>query len=134
VKSLYDKYKEKRTQPSLDEILRTLQSVAAVYSRVFIIVNVLDECQTDDGCRQRFLSSLFNFQEKCGANLFTTSRHIASIEKEFEGNPMLDIRASEEDVRRYLEGHIFRLPEFVVRNIELQEEIKLNIVKAVDGM
>ena len=47
---------------------------------------------------------------------------------------MLDIRASEEDVRRYLEGYIFRLLGFVVRNIELQEEIKLNIVKAVDGM
>jgi Cdc6-like AAA superfamily ATPase len=134
VKSLYDKHEKKRTRPSLDEISGTLQSVAAAYSRVFIIVDALDECQTSDGCRQSFLSSLFNFQEKCGANLFTTSRHIASIEKEFEGNPILDIRASEEDVRRYLESHMFRLPGFVVRSIELQEEIKSNIVKAVDGM
>jgi hypothetical protein len=37
-------------------------------------------------------------------------------------------------VRRYLEGHMFRLPGFVVRSLELQEEIKTNIVKAVDGM
>lgn len=95
VKSLYNKQKEKRTQPSLDEISRTLQSVAAVYSRVFIIVDALDECQIADGCRQIFLSSLFNFQERCGANLFASSRPISSIEKEFERNSKLEIRASE---------------------------------------
>jgi hypothetical protein len=80
------------------------------------------------------LSGLFNLQVKCGINLFATSRPILSIEKEFEGNTMLEIRASEEDVRRYLEGHMFRLPGFIVRSLELQEEIKTNIVKAVDGM
>jgi hypothetical protein len=47
---------------------------------------------------------------------------------------MLEIRASEEDVRRYLEGYMSRLPGFVVRSPELQEEIKANIVKAIDGM
>jgi hypothetical protein len=134
VKTLYDCHKDKRTRPSSDEISGVLQSVAAAYSRVFIIVDALDECQISDGCRQRFLSGLFNLQVKCGINLFTTSRPILSIEKELEGNTMLEIRASEEDVRRYLEGHMFRLPGFVVRSLELQEEVKTNIVKAVDGM
>ncbi|KAH6718700.1 hypothetical protein BKA61DRAFT_652397 [Leptodontidium sp. MPI-SDFR-AT-0119] len=134
VKSLYGKHKEKRTRPSLDEISRTLQSVGAVYSRVFIIINALDECQISDGYQQRFLSSLFNFQERCGANLFATSWPISSIEKEFEGNLRLEIRASEQDVRRYLNGHMFRLPGFVTRSLEFQEEIKTGIVKAVDGM
>jgi hypothetical protein len=124
----------KRTRPSLDEISGVLQSVAATYSRVFIIVDALDECPISDGSRQKFLSCLFNLQAKCGANLFTTSRHIASIEKEFEGNVKLEIRASEEDVRRYLDGCMFRLPGFVVRNLELQEEIKTNIVQAIEGM
>ena len=134
VKTLYDRHKDKRTRPSLDEISAVLQSVAATYSRVFIIVDALDECQISDSCRQRFLSSLFNLQAKCEANLFVTSRLISSIEKEFEGNSKLEIRASEEDVRKYLEGHMFRLPGFVVRSLALQEEIKANIVKAVDGM
>jgi Cdc6-like AAA superfamily ATPase len=134
VKTLYDRHKNKRTRPSLNEIAETLQSVAAAYSRVFIIVDALDECQVSDGYQQRFLSELFNLQTKCGANLFATSRPILSIEKEFGGNSKLEIRASEEDVRRYLDGHMFRLPGFVVRSHELQEEIKMNIVKAVDGM
>ncbi|PVH70410.1 ankyrin [Cadophora sp. DSE1049] len=134
VKTLYDRHKDKRTRLSLGEILGILQTVAVAYSRVFIIVDTLDKCQISDGCRQRFLLSLFNFQVTCRANLFTTSRPISSIEKEFEGNSKLKIRASEEDVRRYLEGHMFRLPGFVARSFELQKEIKTDIVNAVDGM
>ena len=134
VKSLYDEYKDQRKQLSLYEILRVLQSVAVKYSRVFIIVDALDECETSDGCRHRLLSGLFDLSAKCKANLFITSRRIASIEKEFEGEMKLEIRASEEDVQRYLEGHMFRLPGFVVRSLELQEEITARIVKAVNGM
>ena len=134
VKELYDLHKTKRTRPSLDEISRSLQAVTTLYSRVFIIVDTLNECQISDSCRQIFLSGLLNLQEKYGANLFATSRPISSIEKEFEGNIILEIRASKEDVRRYLEGHMFLLPGFVVRSLELQEEIKTRIVKAVDRM
>ena len=134
VKSLYDRHKPKGTRPSLDEISETLQSVTLLYSRVFIIVDALDECQISDGCRQRFLAALFDLHAKCGANLFATSRPIPSIEIEFQGNSKLEIRAREEDVQRYLDGHMFRLPGFVARNSKLQEEIKTDIVKAVDGM
>jgi hypothetical protein len=74
VKSLYDKHRDKRTRPSIDEVSRALQSVAAIYSRVFIIVDALDECQASDGCRARFLTEIFSLQTKTGANLFTTSR------------------------------------------------------------
>ena len=134
VEELYDRLKTKRTRPTLDEILGSLQMVMAAYSRVFIIIDALDECPVSNVCRQRFLSGLFNLSTKCGANLFATSRPISSIEKVFEGNPMLEIRASEDDVRRYLDSYMFRLPGFVVRSPELQEEIKTDIVKAVDGM
>ena len=134
VKSLYDKHKEKRTRPALDEISRTLQSVVGTYTRVIIIVDALDECQVSDGSRKMFLSEISSLQTKTGANLFATSRPIPSIEKEFEGNSKLEIRASEEDVRRYLDGQLFRLPGFVARSRELQEEIKTEIFNAVDGL
>lgn len=134
VKTLYGHHQQKRTRPLFDELSRALQSVAAMYSRVFIIVDALDECQASDSCRARFLSEIFTLQAKTRANLFTTSRYISNIEKEFEGSTLLEIRASEEDVRRYLDSHMLRLPGFVTRSPELQEEIKAAIVKAVDGM
>jgi hypothetical protein len=136
MKTLYNRHKDRRTRPSLSEILGILRTVAAAYSRVFIIVDALDECQISDGCRQIFLSGLFNLQATCGVNLFVTSRPILSIENDFEEKRSLklEIRASAEDVRRYLDSHISRLPGFVARSLELQEELKTNIIKAVDGM
>lgn len=52
----------------------------------------------------------------------------------FKGSVSIEIRASSDDVRRYLDNHLSQLPGFVSDNLELQEEIKTEIVKAVDGM
>jgi Cdc6-like AAA superfamily ATPase len=134
VKSLYEHHKDKRTRPSFDEISKILHSIVANYSRAFIIIDALDECQVSDGGRKKFLSEIFYIQAKTGANLFATSRFIPDIMKEFEGFVSLEIRASNEDVRRYLDGHMSQLPSFVVRSHDLQDEIKTEIVKAVDGM
>jgi hypothetical protein len=103
-------------------------------SRVFIIIDALDECQVSNGCRTTFLAEIFNLQAKSGANVFTTSRFIPEITEKFEGNISLEIRASSEDVQRYLDGHMFRLPGFVRRSQELQEEIKIGIIQSVQGM
>ena len=134
VKGLYDRYKTKRTRPSLDEISKTLHSVIATYSLVYIVVDALDECQLSDGCRSRFLTNIFNLQAKPTAKLFATSRPIPDIEKVFKGCLSREILASDEDVQRYLDSHISQLPTFVLSRAELQEEIKTQIVRAVEGM
>jgi Cdc6-like AAA superfamily ATPase len=134
VKTLYSQHKGKRTRPSLDEISRTLYSVIILYSGVYIIVDALDECQLSDGCRSKFMSNIFNLQAKTRTKLFTTSRPIPDIEKEFKGCLSHEILASNEDIQRYLDGHMSQLPTFVLSRPELQEEIKTEIVKAVDGM
>jgi hypothetical protein len=134
VKYLYDKHKDTRTRPSLDEVSNALQSVAAIYSRVFIVVDALDECQASDKCRSSFLSNIFNIQAKTGLKLFATARPILDIEKEFRGCLSREIIASEEDVQRYLDGHMSQLPTFVSSRPKLQEEIKIEISRAVEGM
>ena len=133
VKSLYERHENKKTRPSFNEISEVLHSIITDYSRTFIIIDALDEYQVSDG-RRKFLSEVFNLQAKAGANLFATSRFIPEIMTEFEGSVLLEIRASDEDVQRYLDGHISLLPSFVLRCLDLQEEIKTEIIKAVDGM
>lgn len=54
--------------------------------------------------------------------------------KEFEQSTSLEIRASDKDVQRYLDANMSQLPSFVLRSPDLQEGIKIEIVKAVDGM
>jgi len=135
VKDLYGRHKAKRTRPSLEEISSTLHSVAAKYSRVYIIVDALDECQALDGCRARLLSELFTLQKRHRANILATSRFIPEIVDKFKGSSdSLEIRARREDVERYLEGHMGQLLHFVQQNQQLQTDIKIGISEAVNGM
>jgi hypothetical protein len=134
VKALYKQHEGGRTPPAFDEILATLQSVAAMYSRVFIVVDALDECQVSNDYRARLLSEIFNLQAKTGANLFATSRYIQDIMEKFKGCAPLDIRARDGDVMRYLDGHMSQLQPCVMKNFNLRERIKTKITKSVDGM
>ncbi len=134
MKDLYGRHKDKRTRPSLDEISTTLHSVISTYSSVYIVIDALDECQVSDRCRSRFLSNIFNLQAKTRAKLFATSRPIPDIEKEFKGCLSREILASDEDVQRYLDGHKSQLPAFVLSKPGLHDEIKTEIVRAVEGM
>jgi Cdc6-like AAA superfamily ATPase len=133
VKNLYERHKDK-PRPPPDDVSKILHAVMSDYSRTFIIIDALDECQISDDSRNQFLSEIFNLRTKTGANIFATSRFIPEIMKRFEGCVSLEIRASIDDVERYLDGHILRLPLCVSRSYALQENIKAEITKAVDGM
>lgn len=128
------RHSHKQTRPSLSEVATVLRYVVAKYSRIFIIIDALDECQVSGEGRRKFLSEISNLRRQTQANLFVTSRFIPEIENEFEGSVSVEIRACGDDVRRYLEGHISQLPSFVSRNVDLQEEIVTEITQAVDGM
>lgn len=133
-KYLYEYHKSKQTRPSFQEISKELQSVIASFSTTFIVIDALDECQVSDGGQMKFLSEILSLQTNTGANLFVTSRFIPHIIEEFQGAASLEVRASDGDVQRYLDGQLSRLPSFVRRNLDMQEQIKTEIIKAVDGM
>ncbi|EHK19737.1 uncharacterized protein TRIVIDRAFT_132539, partial [Trichoderma virens Gv29-8] len=134
LQDLYDRHKTKRTRPSIEELAHALHSVAAIYSRVFIVVDALDECESSDGRRSKLLSEIFALQDKCGANLLVTSRIITDITETFHSVPTLEVRATEEDIRKYLSSNMFQLPQFVLHNPILQEQIITSILEVVQGM
>jgi hypothetical protein len=121
-------------QLKLEDLTRCLQSVTASFSRVCIVIGALDECQAVDGRRTRFLAELFGLQSVSKVSLLATSRHIPDITDKFGVNRSLEIRATSDDVRRYVEGNIDNLPTFVRRNPDLEEQVKTSIVESVDGM
>lgn len=132
VRALRDKYIMKQPRPSASELLSTLQSVIANFSRVFIFVDALDECSSS--CRTKLLNHLFELRARPRTSLFTTARFITEITVEFEQHLNLEIRASPQDIHTYVEGYINDLPRFVQRDASLQQEISTEIVRAIDGM
>ncbi|KAF3188341.1 hypothetical protein TWF788_001017 [Orbilia oligospora] len=132
VKKLYSKHKEQQTRPLFTEISEALRSVVTQYSRVFIVIDALDE--TNGGCHGKLLSEVFGLTKEYGASFLVTSRPIPDITKRFRGCMSIAIEAQEQDVRRYLDGRMQELPPFVQDNPDLQEEIKASIAKSVQGM
>ncbi|TQW10191.1 protein kinase [Cordyceps javanica] len=100
VRGLYDRHKKDRTRPSINELSSTVDSVVAAYSKIFIIVDALDECHTDQRTTE-FLSRVFDLQRKSGAKFFATSRNVPNITREFEKRQSLamEILATDQDVR-----------------------------------
>ncbi|OQE20243.1 hypothetical protein PENFLA_c017G09099 [Penicillium flavigenum] len=131
IKELYARYKATSTRPRFDEISKALQSVTSMYSDVFIVVDALDECEPT--CRTRLLDEMMKIHTGAGANVFATSRP-TEMNDLFKAGGYLEIRAHEDDVRRYLDGNMYRLPGFVSRNTALQEEIKTVVSRHVQGM
>ncbi|KAF7554286.1 hypothetical protein G7Z17_g3000 [Cylindrodendrum hubeiense] len=134
LESLYNKHSDKHSRPSLEEISNTLQFVATLYSKVFIIIDALDESLDVDNNCMKFLNEVFKLQDKTKANIFATSRPLPDITEIFKGTLLLNIRATQGDVKEYLEGHMAELRRFVQDDQQLQENIKTGISEAVDGM
>jgi hypothetical protein len=90
---------------------------------MFIVVDALDECPDRDGTRSRLIDELHKLQAKIDLRLLFTSRFISEITLKFESNSMLEVRASEKDVRCFVTGQIPRLLKCIQRDEELKNTV-----------
>jgi len=134
VEQLLQQHVNRGTKPSSDEMFEALRSVLAIYSTVHVVIDALDECRDHDGTRRQFLSNLRNLQAETNLNLMATSRFIPDIVDEFSRAIMIKVRASDEDVKQFVAGQIYRLPHCIRRDSTLQELVQNKIVEAADGM
>lgn len=134
VKTLYQVHGKGKVRPSAHELSKTLQSVVLTYSKVFLVVDALDECDVSNGHRTKFMNELLELGTNYGVNLLATSRYIPHITETFRGRPTLEIYAHDDDICKYVEGQKFRFPEFVSSDDQLVHEIRDRIVKSVQGM
>ncbi|RYP66703.1 hypothetical protein DL771_007636 [Monosporascus sp. 5C6A] len=130
---IYDHH-SKRIRPSLDDISGALQSACSSYTAVHIVVDALDECADKDGERGRLINKLRELQATTDVRLLFTSRFMPEITQNFQSNAILEVCASEEDVRRFVEGQMPRLPNCIQRDQQLKNAVQNKIVEAVDGM
>lgn len=132
---LYKYHIDKKTKPSLNDCSELLRTETAGFSKVFIIIDALDEYIEGDGTRDALFRVLRHLP--LDIKLLVTSRHIPTIEREFENDMRLEIRASDKDVERYLEYRISdsrQLASHVKENPSLKDTIVTTIVRNVQGM
>ena len=134
LRNTYQLHINQGTRPSVDEIFSLLQSEITEFTRVYIVIDALDEYTDADGSCRLLLSKIRTLQADNAINLLATSRHFPHILQEFEKAICLEIRASDADVDKYLHGRMRRLPSFVAKKPGLQEMIKREITRSVNGM
>lgn len=133
VVSLYDKHHPKATNPSLNEIMDVLRKEIGRYSKVFIIIDALDELVEQN--RGHLISNIQSLGNT--VNLMVTSRPLSSIGPIFRGAKSIDIRANDQDVRKYIKHRILdnsRLSLLVGAEGTLHESISDKISTNVGGM
>ncbi|KAF4215380.1 hypothetical protein CNMCM5878_008086 [Aspergillus fumigatiaffinis] len=117
----------------LKQLSKRLPTIPGEYSRVFILVDALDECRESENCRRKFLSEIFSLQARCGINIFATSRMNGEIEKLFTNAISLEIRATDHDLEIYLDERM-RLQQLDILDDDTKIEIKQTMVDATGGM
>lgn len=131
VRCLYDRHQKYGTRPSASQLENELGLVIAQFSKVFFIIDALDECH--EIARASLVAGLSRLRAKCGISLLATSNR-PDILASFDECRLLEIRARDADIYQFLQARLPLLPSFVSREVGLQEKIKTEVVEASDGM
>ncbi|KAK3491722.1 purine and uridine phosphorylase [Neurospora crassa] len=140
VEVLLSKHKSKSTRPSLQEVTQALKDVIKNFTRVYVVVDALDELLDDEDHRNAFVDGLQNLgQSSSNLKLFITSRPFfrdTDINQFFDDAAKVEISANQDDLGRYLDGRFSKMPlsSPLRANEVLQQEVKDTISQAARGM
>ena len=98
LESLYQSHRYAGTDPSLAECSQLLQDERCRYSKVFIVVDAIDEIS--DEYRDILLAELQQLQPK--ASILITSRDLPNMAQQLENAVRLKFEAKDEDIVQYL--------------------------------
>ena len=135
LRSLHQRHTKQGTRPSRSELLALLQSTTENMNSLYIVIDALDECDDTDGTRSSLISDVPALLP--AARFLFTSRPLKDIERHFEGYPCLEIRASDDDIRRFIVSRTARetrLAKHLAADQTLLPLISETIVNKSDGM
>ncbi|KAL2830159.1 hypothetical protein BJY01DRAFT_261001 [Aspergillus pseudoustus] len=112
----YEGYRQRQAQPELSETVNDIHMLSSLYIRLFILVDALDEYQTANNCRTKFINELLGLQSQHKANILATSRFIDDVTEKFQHATMLEIRANPEDIGIFLAANMANLPAFFLED------------------
>ena len=133
IKDLYTRHAAKGTKPVLEDIIAELQAIDL--SKIFIVVDALDECALDKGTRTSFLEAMPKSRDQF--HLLITSRTTINVFDYLPTAVYVTIDAKDADVARYLKNRIMgerRLQRIIAGDADLEETIIKTILQNAKGM
>ena len=102
IKVLCKEFRDKQRHPRLTNLIDALRSEIGTYSKVFFVIDALDECPED--CQGQLITELESISST--VNLLVTSRPLDVIKQQFQDACHLDINATDGDVRKYIDSRL----------------------------
>ena len=128
LRRLYQGSLDKQTRPSRQELLGLLTTVGSKFSSLYIVIDALDECDDTEEIRSCLVSSLCEALPR--ACFLVTSRLVPDIEVQFEDHPRLEIKATNEDIERYVSGQILHKPT-LKRHIKADPNLRALMIETI---
>ena len=122
-----------RGRPSFAELAAFFSQEMRHFSKVFIVIDALDETSEHEDIRRLVLSELQNLP----VNLLVTSRYEKSIEQRLEKAERLEICAMAADIQTYVTARIpseHLLARHIQADPTLEETIVNKIIEKSQGM
>jgi uncharacterized protein with ATP-grasp and redox domains len=100
IKAFCKEFRDKQRHPRLTNLIETLRSEIQTYSKVFFVLDALDECLED------YQRGLIDELESISSTVYlmVTSRPLDLIKQQFQGACHLDINATDGDVWKYIDS------------------------------
>ena len=126
---------QKNVSLPLEELMEALRLEASRCSKIFVVVDALDECAEESNTRLDLLRGIRSLQGNI--SLLVTSRRVPIIENEFRETTSLEIYASNKDATNYILRRIqreSRLAGHVKADHGLETAIINGILPKANGM
>lgn len=133
VGNLYKDCEQGGSRPSSSEVQRTLSAVLDQFSRLFVIIDALDECHGPEG-RDILLREIIDLIQNRKASMLLTYRPVPEILALFGEGRLKEISAATDDIVHYVDGRLPHMKCRVSNQPVLRDSIRRAIVNAVDGM
>jgi hypothetical protein len=114
-------------------MLDTLSSIFENYTKVYCVIDALDECSEE--LRWDLLEKLDHFQPKL--HLLITSRFLDSIAEELSSFERFEIKANKADIELFIDNQIRKnrnLRKHVEKSSTLRDDIKTSVVRTAEDM
>ena len=136
---LYQKYNEERNgtarEPELTDLTQLIVDLSKTYTKVFIIIDALDEC-SQEVRKQRLLASIMELLQDTAIIIIVSSRSEVDIIEMLGYRPSLSLESSKitPDVDLYVRSEIHRKPRLTSLSEDVQEKIIRTLFAGADGM
>lgn len=131
--SLYERHRDRKTSPKIDEISQALSTMIQSHEEVFCMIDALDEC--DEDLRWELVDKLETLGPKLRVQV--TSRYVDSIAEELEVYQRFEIKANKADIELFIEHQIRRnrnLRKIVEKSPSLRDDIKKGVFNTAENM